>query len=214
MIVGEPKMLNPNSFENLATILRSLGRHANIKAYSNDDNARKRKWLFIEDDGGIPIPALKLIYNVHKCSKCNESIYGIKNFDDHLCVGAYSLTAEYEFDWLTPQSGLLHFEMNAGKSFMSLCWNVFMKETCRELEFQSENALKHIRKGSDHHELWDILQIAYISFTDELLIPFIRHCNLQNIEPTVNKYWNYSSNIKNLNYIFIPQIVLTFLQPR
>ena len=114
-------MLNLNSFENLATILRSLGRRGNMEQYSNDDNAWKRKWLFIENDGSILSLVLKLIYNVHKCSKCNESIYGIKNFYEHLCVGAYSLTPEYEFDWLIPQSGLLHFEMNADKSFMSLC---------------------------------------------------------------------------------------------
>ena len=44
-------MLNPNSFENLATILRSLGRRANIEQYSNDEKAQKRKWLFIENDG-------------------------------------------------------------------------------------------------------------------------------------------------------------------
>ena len=78
MIVQEPEMLNPNSFENLATILRSLGRPANIEQYSNDDNAWKRKWLFIENDSGILSPMLKLIHNVHKCSKCNESIYGKK----------------------------------------------------------------------------------------------------------------------------------------
>ena len=124
MIVGEPEMLNPNSFENLATILRPLGWHANIEQYSNDDNAQKRKWLFIEIDGDILSPVLKLIYNVHKCSKCIKSIYGIENFDDHLCVEAYSLAPEYEFDWLIPQSGLSHFEMNVGKSFMSLCWDV------------------------------------------------------------------------------------------
>ena len=84
-----------------------------------------------------------------------------------------------------PQCGLSHFEMNAGKSFMSLCWDVFMKKICKELGFQSENALKYIKKGSDHHKLWDILEITYISFTDELLISFICPCNLQNIEPTV-----------------------------
>ena len=104
------------------------------------------------------VPCLKLIYNIHKYSKCNESIYGIKNFDNHLCVGAYSLTPKYEFDSLIPQSGLLHFEMNAGKSFMSLCWDVFMKEICKGLRFQSENALKYIKNGSDHHKLWAFLR--------------------------------------------------------
>ena len=39
MIVGEPETLNPNSFENLATILRFLGQRANIEQYSNNDSA-------------------------------------------------------------------------------------------------------------------------------------------------------------------------------
>ena len=116
VIVGEPEMLNPNSFENLATILRSLGRRANIEQYSNDEKAQKRKWLFIENDGWILNPVLKFMYNIHKCSKCNDSIYGIKNFDDHLCVGAYFLTPEYEFDWLIPQSSLLLFRNE--------CWQI------------------------------------------------------------------------------------------
>ena len=72
MIVEEPETLNPNSFENLATILRSLGRRPNIEQYSNNDSAWKRKWLFTENGGGILSPVLKLIYNVHTCSKCNE----------------------------------------------------------------------------------------------------------------------------------------------
>ena len=75
-------------------------------------------------------------------------------------MGAYSLIPEYEFDWLIPQSGLLHFKINAGKSFMSLCWDVFMKEICKELGFQSENALKYIKKGSDHNKLWNILEMT------------------------------------------------------
>ena len=49
--------------------------------------------------------------------------------------GSISVTPKYEFDWLIPQSGLLHFKMNAGKSFMSLWWHVFMKEICKELGF-------------------------------------------------------------------------------
>ena len=36
VIVGEPKMLHPNSFENLVTILRSFGLRANAERYSNE----------------------------------------------------------------------------------------------------------------------------------------------------------------------------------
>lgn len=37
--------------------------------------------------------------------------------------------------------------MNAGKSFTSLCWNLFMKEIWKELGFQSVNIQKYIKKA-------------------------------------------------------------------
>ena len=40
--VGELEMLNPNSFENLATILRSLGLWANVECYSIEQSTQKR----------------------------------------------------------------------------------------------------------------------------------------------------------------------------
>ena len=32
-----------------------------------------------------------------------------------------------------------------------------------------------LKKGSDHHKLWDILEIIYLAITDELLLPFVRY---------------------------------------
>ena len=61
---------------------------------------------------------------------------GNDNFDNHLCGSQPKL----ELDWIVPQMGLLHYEMNAGKSFMSLCWDVFLKDVCKELGFISPNA--------------------------------------------------------------------------
>ena len=57
---------------------------------------------------------------------------------------------------------------------MSLCWEPFMKEICKKLGFVSENAQPYAKKGADHHNLWDIIEICYIAFTDELLHEFIR----------------------------------------
>ena len=114
-------MLNLNSFENFSTILQTLGKRASIEKYSPDDSVEKRKWLFLEDDGGILNIVLKLIFNVYHCSECKEAVYGCENFDSHLCKKAYDLEPTYEFNWFIPQSGLLHYKMNAGKAFMTLC---------------------------------------------------------------------------------------------
>ena len=50
LVVGEPDMLNPNGYENISTIMNSLGKRANIERYSSEENPIKRKWLFVEND--------------------------------------------------------------------------------------------------------------------------------------------------------------------
>ena len=56
--------------------------------------------------------------------------------------------------------GLLHLQLNARKSLMGLRWEVFMKDTCKELEFVSPNAQAYAKKGSDHHKMSNILEIC------------------------------------------------------
>ena len=173
-MMGEPDMLNPNSFENLSVILHSLGECAKITTYSPlISEAESRKWIFIENDGGILNPVLKLIINVYGCLDCNEAIDGQENFESHLCSGAINGNKSFEFDWIVPQTGLLHFEMNAAKLFINFCWEPFMKEICMYLGFVSENAQIYPKKGSDHHKLWDLLETVYIALTHELLVEFV-----------------------------------------
>ena len=73
-------------------------------------------------------------------------------------------------------------EMSAAKSCVSLCWDVFRKEVCKELGFLSTNALAYAKKGAHHHKLWDILEICYISFCDKLLISNIRDSRKSNMD--------------------------------
>ena len=100
--------------------------------------------VFFENDVGILNPVLKLIFNVYCCLDCNEAIYGKENFENHLCSG--NRNKSFEFDWLVPQGGLLHFEMNAGKSFINICWEPFMKEMCIHLGFVTENVQMYAKK--------------------------------------------------------------------
>lgn len=206
--VGEPVMLNPSGFENIATILRTIGKKAGIKKY---DEKGSRNWLLFENDGAIFTIIIKLIKNVLICPSCNESIYGIENFEDHSCAVLHSAQPDYEFDWVIIIPGLLHYEMNSAKSFMKLNWNVFMEDIVKQLGFTSENALNYIRKGNDHHKLWQILEIVYLAVTDELLIPYIRKCLEDKQEPTNIGYWIYSNTLENPNYIYIQQMIFTYL---
>ena len=168
VMLGELHMLNPNSFENLSVFLRSLGQRAKISQCSPlISEAESRRWVFIENDGAILNPVLKLILNVYQCLDYNEAIYGQANFESHLCNGAVHGNKNFKFDWIVPQIRLLHFKMNAAKSFINFCWEPCMKEVCLHLGFVSENTQMQVKKGSEHHKLWNLLKIGYITLTDE-----------------------------------------------
>ena len=80
-----------------------------------------------------------------------------------------------------------------------------------KLGFANENAEAYAKKGADHHKLWDIIEICYRAFTDELFHGFDCSFNKQDVPPTVNNYWEYSAKISNPNYLFMQQITFTFL---
>jgi len=204
--VGEPDLLNPNSFSNISKNLYNLSKRASI---SNVDGCRK--WLILECDGGIMYVLLKLLYNVIQCNKCKEVMYGVNNFEEHICKRLHDALWCYKFDWIIPQNGLLHLEMNSGKAFMSCNWQVFMEAISEELGFKFENAKKYIKKGSDHHKLWSILEITYLAMTDELLLPYAKACKKQGLTPTTQGYWKYSEGVVDPNYDYVQQTTFTYL---
>ena len=206
--VGEPDMCNPNSKSNILRVLRGLGGRAKIHKY-NDLDESKRTWIFMETDGGISIYIFKFIFNQIICKACKKEFYGRESFDKHQCTDLPEL--EYEFDWIVPQSGLLHIEINAGKSLMSLCWDVFFQEICKELGFVSPNALAYAKKGSDHHKMWDILEITYIAFSDEIISMFVTECKRIDAPITAKNFWIWKSQLRNPNILFVLKITFVYL---
>ena len=200
-------MISPSRYENIVSILRNHGVRAGIDKYVPNG---KRKWLVLENDGVIYVIIIKLIQNVFSCPKCGLSTYGKESVGDHQCVLLYNVVMESEFDWIFLLPGLLHFEMNSAKAFMELNWSVFMENIVIGLKFVREKALRYIRKGSDHHKLWQISEISYLSLTDELLLPYVRNCISQCTTPTIKRYWVYCENIWNPNYCYIQQMVFNF----
>ena len=57
-----------------------------------------------------------------------------------------------------------------------------MKSICKEFGFSSKNARAYARKGSDHHKLWDIIEVRYTVFTDKLLLDFSRVCKQKTVK--------------------------------
>ena len=72
-------------------------------------------------------------------------------------------------------------------------------------------ALDYARRCSDHHKSWKILEILYLSISDELLVPYMRCCLTAGETPTVNGYWRRADDICNPNYMYFQQMALTFL---
>ena len=146
------------------------GKSGKICRYGFFQFLQTEDGVCLENDSGVLCPVLKLIFNVCYCAHCNEVIYGQENFDDDICSGAFNLEPKYGFDWIVPQSELLPFEINAGKSFMYFCWDSFMNEVGKELGFVSKNPQSYARKGCNHHKTWGTLDITYVAFRDKLLL--------------------------------------------
>ena len=77
-------MLNLNSFENLASILQSLGKVQKLIGIFVQVRTMKK--------GNGFLSKMMMVYYVYRCKICNEAIYGREKFDSHLCSEAYNLT--------------------------------------------------------------------------------------------------------------------------
>lgn len=56
---------------------------------------------------------------------------------------------------------------------MNLCWEPFMSEICKELDFTAENAQAYAKKdSSDHHKLWMSLRFAILLLQMRSLLNF------------------------------------------
>ena len=102
-------------------------------------------------------------------------------------------------------------EMNFGKSFMKLNWDVFAKAFGSLLGFASPNAQNYLHKGADHHKMWHFYEILYISLTLELLVPYVREALCLNKVTSSRGYWEWTYDVKNTNYIYMQNCVMTHL---
>eukprot|EP00794_Sanderia_malayensis_P018435 gene18435-20284_t len=207
---GEPDLVNPNDYENIAQILRNLGKRAGIKRYIAGGTGRQ--WLIIEVDGLIYCIVEQLIFHTLHCPVCKTSYFGADSFNTHECTLSKNIVPEHEFDWLILQPGLLHFEMNACKSIMNFNWEIFGEEVVRSLGFTTTKALDYAKRCSDHHKTWEIMQLMYIAIADELLVPFVRNCMKLDLEISVDRYWAwYQESAINPNYTYMMQVTFTYL---
>ena len=161
----------------------------------------------IECDG-VPYNIIRtIISEVLRCKICNKCFYGLSCFQDHICYVLNQATPKHEFEWLVPICGLLHLEMNLGRAFLKLNWEVFFRRIGIELGFKSVNAMKYLQKGSDHHKMWHLFEIVYPAICLELLVPYVDFCKSTGDKPTCNGYWDWSRDAIDPNYIYMQQVV-------
>ena len=128
---GEPDFINPNSYDSIIQVIQNIGVRAGIKQYGGD-----MEWIFVECDG-LPYNTLReILTNVWRCSECKNCYYGMENYQVHISFILRNLEPIREFGWLVPVIGLLHLEMNAGRLFVKLNWEVFTGTLGNMLGFQ------------------------------------------------------------------------------
>jgi hypothetical protein len=163
VVVGDSVDVNPNSYDTLRKVLRSIGKQANVRRYHEgcQENHEHREWLSVVCDGSP--------YTI---------ISNIRNED--------------EFNWVVLRPGGGHFEINMIRSYFELNWEVFMKPLASLMCFRTEAALNYAKKAHDHHKLWDLFTIIMNAAADEMIYPYVKECRENNATPTVGNYYNYA----------------------
>lgn len=156
---------------------------------------------------GLPYNLLRqIISEVLRCEKCNNCFFGVLAFEDHVCHIIHKAGNKREFGWLLPVCGLLHLEMNLGRAFLKLNWEIFFKRVGIELGFKSFKALQYLHKGADHHKLWHMFEIVYSALTLELMVPYARFCKESKEPSSYEGYWVWSQEVVDPNYLYMQQV--------
>lgn len=130
-----------------------------------------------------------MIENEFKCDKCSYCYYSPSTLKHYNCYVSGTVKETHGFGWVLLMSGLLYREINAALAFEKLHWDVFKSSLRASLGFKYSKAQAfYFQKGSDHHKLWNVLEIMYLSLVMELMVFYVRGCVSRDVSPTVNDY--------------------------
>ena len=90
-------------------------------------------------------------------------------------------------------------------------WDVALVDIAKILGFNSLKAQLACQKANDHHKAMQILEIFLYGTADELLVPFVRQCIAEGNVPCVEKYYLWLSKVKDPNYLFMKDVVFTYV---
>lgn len=205
-ILTDPVFCNPNSLENVAIVLREIGRENGIFRYGGT----KRHWTLVCVDGLPHTLIMKLILEAVICTNinCQKGFLTLESFLSHHkeCHPEKSYAFIYEFDWLYLRIGCGHYEHNLIKAFIKLNWTPAIECLCENFGFTSDSAKKFAQNGGDHHISWQLLNIFHESCVKELVLPYVRNCLLNSQAVSVDGFYSFYKNKMHTNpnmaYIF------------
>ena len=113
ILLGEPILINPNSFENVTEVFWKIGKEAGIKKY----NGNLRDCLMIVCDGLPAVLGWNIIFNTLFCKKCQLSFNEVNKIKQHNTEIHKKETEDvFEFDWILLRLAYGHFLINSFKN--------------------------------------------------------------------------------------------------
>ena len=98
------------------------------------------------------------------------------------------------------------------EKLLNFLWVPFMKNIAIDIGFRTPNAQMVFRLGIDHHRSRQVLESCRYALSKELLIPYIRHCVANEVQPTSSGYLSwYDQDVQNQNYAYIFHVTFSYL---
>lgn len=205
--VGEIIGVNPNSKENVQTVLDALAIECGID--------KQRKWVRVGSDGVPYNLILNIISNVFTCSSCGDRVdKAHTTFEKHLSekhrLNHDGITFKLLYDFVLPIPGAGHMEINLFRALFSLTRSMFMEFLAEKLGFSSKKAREFIIGCGDHHLTWQIFQVSLYAISRELCRIYVVTCLRQNSDPSAGGFLLWVNNTKNPNIVLMYHMAFTF----
>ena len=117
ILLGEPILINPNSFENVTEVFRKIGKEAGIKKY----NGNLRDCLMIVCDGLPAVLGWNIIFNTFFCKKCQLSFNEVNKIKQHNTeIHRIETEDVFEFNWILLRLAYGHYHINSLKTVIAI----------------------------------------------------------------------------------------------
>ena len=193
---------NPNSYENVAKVLREIGKRNGVSIYGGNDRA----WTFVCCDG-LPFNIVrKLISDGLLCIHCKGFYIGMNELclHHHEIHPGKELSFLHEFSWVFPIIGNGHYEHTLLRSFFDINWIPFLECVAEEIGYKSNKSKAYIKSANNHHMSWQILLLLFDGFLLELMNMYINSCSDHTELSSIN-FRIFCENIKSqrIKYVLV-----------